>query len=69
MKTTAEDEYISEWKHMIGEVGYEYHVHQQETGRILRSLLEQGMQGGNPRLIKVYSKRELADLIRGVLRV
>ena len=68
LEKTAEDECISEWKHGMGKVGYEYHIHQQEIGCILQSLLEQGIQGGNPKLIKVYSKKELVDLIQGALR-
>ena len=65
----AEDEYISEWKHTAGEISYEYHIHQQETGHILQNLLEQGMRGGNPRLTKVYSKKDLIDLVQGALMV
>ncbi len=59
-----EDGCISEWVHKLGEIKYEYHVH--NDGTELRTAFESGARGGMPWLVHVYSKSELELLINGI---
>ncbi len=54
---------ISEWSHMHG-AGYEYHYHINGVGSQLRKLIGDEKRGGNPKLVKIYSRRELETIIQ-----
>ena len=60
-----EESLISEWFHnLLSEAKYEYHIHTGRTTNNLRDLYIRGVRGGNPRLVKLYTKKDLYDLIR-----
>ncbi|VVB81771.1 Uncharacterised protein [uncultured archaeon] len=53
-----EVKYVSEWKHVVGTVRYEYRLHGDE-GELLKALHKRGVRGGNPWLTNVSSRKEL----------
>lgn len=58
------DCYVSEWRHTLGEVRYEYHRHNKDVGLVLKQLYDQGIRGGNPTLTRVYSRADLEQVIQ-----
>ena len=58
------DVIISEWLHTQGLAQYEYHIHIGEVANNLEKLYALGIKGGNPKLLRLYSKRDLKDFIQ-----
>ncbi|NQU78834.1 hypothetical protein HQ545_03625 [Candidatus Woesearchaeota archaeon] len=56
--------FVSEWRNDVGSVSYEYRIHGQEEGVLLRELCKSGSVGGYPRLTKVYSGEDIIRLGR-----
>ena len=56
-KSLKDDYVISEWKHTLGNVRYEYHVHTDGIKYGLIKLYLKNIRGGNPKLVNFYSKR------------
>lgn len=50
--------YVSEWKHTMGRVRYEYRPHGEE-GKELKELRDKGVKGGHPWLVQVLSRADL----------
>ena len=59
----APDEYVSEWRHNLWAVRYEYHRHKGPVASALKQLYDQGMYGGNPKLTHLYSRSDLRKLL------
>lgn len=57
------DEYISEWRHNMWNVRYEYHKHKCPIASELKQLYDQGICGGNPKLTHIYSRSDLEKII------
>ena len=55
---------ISEWKHSVGKVRYEHHIHTNSITDQLRELYANGTTGGNPKITHLYSMGELKEIIR-----
>ena len=55
---TPSVKYVSEWKHTVGRVSYQYRPHGDE-GKELRELHDKGVKGGHPWLVKVLSREDL----------
>jgi len=66
LKEIPKEAYISEWRHSMGEVRYEYHVHSGDTAERLLELFHDGQRAGNPKLIKIFSYNNLVDITQGV---
>lgn len=65
LKVIAElpsDAYISEWRCGQGQVSYEYRVHRDGVGPLLREAFDGGVRGGYPTLTAVYSREELKKI-------
>ena len=62
IKKRKDDFYISEWKHNINGK-YEYHIHTNGILKDLKRLYNNNICGGNPKLIGIYSKNKLKQLI------
>ncbi|HLC73106.1 MAG TPA: hypothetical protein VJH20_00545 [Candidatus Nanoarchaeia archaeon] len=60
---------VSEWLHTLGYAKYEYHIHIGETADNLKKLYEQDVRVGNPKLLRLYSKKELKDITQSTLGV
>lgn len=54
--------YISEWRHVVGLVRYEYRPHGNE-GELLKALYDRGIRGGNPWLTNVLSREDLEAIV------
>jgi len=54
---------ISEWKYTIGNVKYLYHIHTNGINKKLNEAYINNVRGGNPKLTKIYSKKELKKII------
>lgn len=65
----TEDAFVSEWRHSLVEVSYEYHVHGKEAALVLNGLIRKGIHGGHPRLIRLYSQPELVELTQAASKV
>ena len=59
---------ISEWLHTLAYGKYEYHIHNGETAINLKHLYSNGARAGNPRLIRLYSKKDLINIIHSTLK-
>ena len=55
---------ITEWKHTMGCVEYEYHIHINGVAKDVTDLYAKGFRGGHPRLVDLYSKQKLEMLIQ-----
>ncbi len=58
------DEYVSEWRHNLWAVRYEYHRHESSVALALKQLYDSGVYGGNPKLIRIYSRSDLERIIQ-----
>lgn len=63
IRNLPEGSCVSEWKHSLGYLRYEYHTHNGDFANEIIELYKLGINGGNPKLIKVYSKQEFEKLI------
>lgn len=63
IKELTEGGYVSEWRHTLGEVEYEYHMHSAAFGETLKGLYDKGVRGGNGKLTNVYSRSDLEEII------
>lgn len=52
---------VSEWRHTLVEVSYEYHIHGKETATALNDLIRRGIHGGHPKLVRMYTPLELVN--------
>lgn len=64
IKGLSDQTIISEWLHTLGFAQYEYHIHEEKVAGDLQRLYSQGIRGGNPRLLRLYSKNDLKKIIR-----
>lgn len=53
--------YISEWEHPLRGGKLEYHLHNEEKGKELKALYDNGKRAGNPFLVEVYSREDLEN--------
>lgn len=64
IKKLPEGAYISEWKHSLRKAQYEHHIHTDGIKDRLIKLYSDNVRGGNPKLLNLYSKKELEDIIQ-----
>lgn len=64
LRSLPEDIVISEWRHVLGGIKYEYHVHTGQTAAELKRIYDEGQRGGNPKLVNVYTKAELENIVQ-----
>ncbi len=56
---------ISEWRYGLGEIKYEYRIHNNGISNPLKEAFEKGVRGGGPRrLTGVYFKRDIQKIIQ-----
>jgi len=56
--------YFSEWRYeMVGNLRYKYRSHSDSVGKNLMVLYSEGTTSNLPRLTKVYTRKELSNLI------
>jgi len=60
---------VSEWKHDMGYVRYEYHMHTGSNVAELKQLYGNNVRSKNPQLVCLYSKQELQELIQDDVKV
>ncbi|MBW2997394.1 hypothetical protein KY349_03585 [Candidatus Woesearchaeota archaeon] len=58
-----ENGFVSEWRNDLGKVSYEYRVHDETEGAILRQLLKSGSVGRYPLLTAVYSREDIRSFL------
>jgi len=63
VKNLSPDACISEWRYGMGNIRYEYHVHQDGIAEQLREAFKNGVSGGHPKLTAIYSREELKKII------
>ncbi len=54
---------ISEWRHGLGEIKYIYHIHKGDFAIKLQEAYNNGYKGGNPKLIDIYTRKDLEDIV------
>ena len=64
LDTLPDDVLISEWMHHLAYGSYEYHIHNGENASKIKELYDSGVRGGNPKLLRLYSKKDLRELIQ-----
>lgn len=58
-----ENGFVSEWRNDLGKVSYEYRIHDEAEGTILRQLLKSGNVGRYPLLTAVYSREDIISFL------